>query len=76
MKEEQSEPSDGDASPDPLQAVGSRDWREFRAALVAGSTEALEKAKETAYRTGHWAHSVRCFQSMRGCAVGESIRIY
>lgn len=34
------------------------DWREFRAALVAGSIEALEKTKRTAYRTGHWAHAV------------------
>lgn len=35
------------------------DWREFRAALVAGSAEKLERSKETAYRKGHWAHSVR-----------------
>lgn len=39
--------------------IENRDWREFRAALVVGSVEALEKTKETAYRTGHWAHSVR-----------------
>lgn len=36
----------------------SDDWREFRAALIAGSAEELERNKENAYRPGHWAHSV------------------
>lgn len=35
------------------------DWREFRAALIAGSAEELQRKKEQAYRTGHWAHPVR-----------------
>lgn len=37
---------------------GIGDWREFRAALVAGSAEELQRKKEQAYRTGHWAHPV------------------
>lgn len=41
----------------------SANWREFRAALIAGSVESHEKAKQTAYRTGHWAHAVSCCSS-------------
>lgn len=47
-----------DQGEEPQFSVQSRDWREFRAALVAGSLADLERAKEDAYRKGHWAHSV------------------
>lgn len=33
-------------------------WREFRAALVAGSVARHQELKRNAYRTGHWAHPV------------------
>ncbi|KAI0566811.1 hypothetical protein FGB62_6g326 [Gracilaria domingensis] len=36
----------------------SQDWREFRAALIAGSQAALEDTKNKAYRKGHWAHAL------------------
>lgn len=36
----------------------SLNWREFRAALVAGSVARHQEAKRTAYRTDHWAHPV------------------
>lgn len=39
----------------------SKNWREFRAGLVAGSAQRHLQAKESAYRTGHWAHSVSQF---------------
>lgn len=55
---EPDEPS-SEGESDPLESISKQDWREFRAALVVGSAEALEKSKETAYRTGHWAHPVR-----------------
>ncbi|CAN8075051.1 unnamed protein product [Agarophyton chilense] len=38
--------------------VPNRDWREFRAALVAGSVAALENTKNNAHRKGHWAHAL------------------
>lgn len=53
-------PSSSD-EPDPLGSISRRDWREFRAALVAGSAEALEQSKQKAYREGHWAHPVCSF---------------
>lgn len=45
--------------------VTGRDWREFRAALVAGSAEALARRKEGAYRAGHWAHPLATLEE--GC---------
>lgn len=44
--------------------VMQREWREFRAALVAGSVEELERSKQTAHRPGHWAHPVRANYSI------------
>lgn len=35
-----------------------QNWREFRAALVAGSVARHQELKRDAYRTGHWAHPV------------------
>lgn len=52
-------PEEPQDEPDALETIRDRDWREFRAALVAGSTQALEEKKQTAYRKGHWAHPVR-----------------
>lgn len=51
---------------DALSSIQDRDWREFRAALVVGSNEALEEKKEKACRKGHWAHPVG--SSMRNAA--------
>lgn len=45
---------DPDNEPPPLSA----NWREFRAALVAGSVAKHEEAKRDAYRPGHWAHAL------------------
>lgn len=51
----QERPSSPDDESPPLI---SPNWREFRASLIAGSAQRHEQAKESAYRTGHWAHAV------------------
>lgn len=57
---ESPEPSGGAEGGDDVPPSISNNWREFRASLVAGSTEQHEQAKEMAYRAGHWAHDVSC----------------
>lgn len=50
--------ADGDEGEEPRFSVQNRDWREFRATLVAGSSSNFERAKKEAHREGHWAHPV------------------
>ena len=52
--------------------VISKDWREFRATLVAGSVEKHENKKAAAHRTGHWAHPVST-QYLRNFKIESSI---